>query len=203
MHRASSPWVRSYRLIAGVVILLTILAIFTLSVNGSGSSLTLLNFFTIQSNLIAAAVFLWLAALPPTATTVRRADVIRGAAVLYLAITGIVFALLLSAASAQMTGAMVWINAILHQVAPLVVFLDWLIVPPAPGLTFRHALLWLVYPIAYVIYTLIRGFYVDWYPYPFLTPSVVGGYGGVAVYVLSITIGVVVFAALLVAVGAG
>jgi hypothetical protein len=36
MHRASSPWARSYRLIAGVVILLTILAIFTLSANGNG-----------------------------------------------------------------------------------------------------------------------------------------------------------------------
>ena len=44
------------------------------------------------------------------------------------------------------------------------------------------------FPIAWVVYTMIRGAVVDWYPYPFLDPAVEPGVGlgGVAVYVIAI-----------------
>ena len=41
-------------------------------------------------------------------------------------------------------------------------------------------------PAAYLVYSLIRGPIVDWYPYPFLNPDEVGGYGGVAAYAVGI-----------------
>ena len=200
MQRASSRWVRAYRVIVAIIILAAVLAIFP-PFAGGGSILTYLSFFTIQSNLIAAVVLLWLALRSPAATTVLRADIIRGAAVLYLAITGIVFALLLSGGA--MAGRMVWVNAVLHQLSPIALFLDWLILPPTPLLTFRRALWWLVYPIAYLIYTLVRGAFTDWYPYPFTDPGAVGGYDGVLVYAVAITIGVLVFMGLLFATGRG
>lgn len=202
MQRSSLIWVRAYRVIVAIVILAAVLAIFP-PIAGGGSIITYLSFFTIQSNLIAAVVLLWLALRPPTATTALRADIIRGAAVLYLAITGIVFALLLSGAAGAMAGRMVWVNAVLHQLSPIALFLDWLIVPPTPALTFRRALWWLVYPIAYLVYTLVRGAFLDWYPYPFTDPGMVGGYDGVLVYALVITVGVLVFMGLLFATGQG
>ncbi len=44
------------------------------------------------------------------------------------------------------------------------------------------------FPIGWVIYTMIRGVVVGWYPYPFLDPSIAPGLGyrGVAVYVIAI-----------------
>ncbi len=202
MQRASSTWVRAYRIIVALVILAAVLAIFP-PIVGGGSILTYLSFFTIQSNLIAAVVLLWLALRPPAAANVLRADVVRGAAVLYLAITGIVFALLLSGAAGAMEGRMVWVNAVLHQLSPIALFLDWLIVPPTPALTFRRALWWLVYPIAYLILTLVRGAFINWYPYPFTDPGAVGGYDGVLVFAVAITLGVLLFMGLLFITGRG
>jgi len=193
MPRASTAWVRVARAATAILILAAVVCLFPPIAGGGGSVVSFLSYFTIQSNLIAATVLLWLAIRPPAAANVLRADIIRGAAVLYLAITGIVFALLLSGASAQMPAALLWTNAVLHQLSPILLFLDWLVVPPAPGLTFRRALWWLVYPLAYLVYTLVRGAIIDWYPYPFLTPEVVGGYDGVLAYAAAITIGVLVF----------
>jgi len=41
---------------------------------------------------------------------------------------------------------------------------------------------------------LARGAIVGWYPYPFLNPANVGGYGGVAAYVIGIMVVFVVAA---------
>ena len=33
---------------------------------------------------------------------------------------------------------------------------------------------WLLYPALYCVYSLIRGAFVDWYPYPFIDPLQLG-----------------------------
>ena len=71
---------------------------------------------------------------------------------------------------------------------------------PSHALTFRRALVWLVYPLFYLAYTMIRGAIIGWYPYPFLDPGVVGGYGMVAVFGVVVLAGVLALSALLVAV---
>lgn len=38
-----------------------------------------------------------------------------------------------------------------------------------------------LFPLAFLVYTLIRGPLAHWYPYPFLDPSH-GGYGRVVIY---------------------
>jgi hypothetical protein len=43
-----------------------------------------------------------------------------------------------------------------------------------------QAMVWLAFPVVYLVYSLIRGPIVDWYPYPFLDPGH-NGYGAVAV----------------------
>jgi hypothetical protein len=73
---------------------------------------------------------------------------------------------------------------------PVVVLADWLLDPPRHRIAPRVALLWLVYPLAYFVYSLIRGEIVDWYPYPFLDASELG-YGGVLWRVVLISAGVV------------
>jgi NADH:ubiquinone oxidoreductase subunit 3 (subunit A) len=53
--------------------------------------------------------------------------------------------------------------------------IDWLWDRPSARIPFVKALIWLKIPIAYVAYSLIRGMFVGWYPYPFLDPAN-GGY---------------------------
>ena len=70
---------------------------------------------------------------------------------------------------------------------PCAVALDWLLVPPTVRLELRQLYRLLVLPLSYLAYTLVRGGATGWYPYPFLNPQRVAGYGGVAAYAACIT----------------
>ena len=127
------------------------------------------SFFTIQSNIIGAVAVSTVAALagPAVRSTVWLSQ-LRGAATLYMAITGMIFSLLLSGADVQTP--IPWVNSVLHYVFPLFIVIDWLVDRSVRPLSFRQGLIFLAYPIAYGAYSLIRGPIVDWYPYPFLDP---------------------------------
>jgi len=85
-----------------------------------------------------------------------------------MAITGMIFSLLLSGADVQTP--IPWVNSTLHYVFPLFIVIDWLVDRSVRPLSFKQGLVFLVYPVAYGAYCLIRGPIVDWYPYPFLDP---------------------------------
>ncbi len=143
------------------------------------------SFFTIQSNIIGAAAIVT-AALAGEAT--RRSvwlSQFRGAATLYMGITGMIFSLLLSGADVQTP--IPWVNSTLHYIFPLFIVIDWLVDRSVRPLSFRQGLIFLAYPIAYGAYTLIRGPIVDWYPYPFLDPRD-HGYPYVAVMMVFVAI---------------
>lgn len=154
-------------------------------------------FFTIESNLYGAILFLFLAARRSASGSVGL-DLARGASVVYLTVTFFVVIFLLSGADLQV--AIPWVDAVLHKIFPVIVVLDWLVDPPAHRLTFRQALTWLIFPLAWVAFTLIRGAVEGWYPYPFLNPTN-GGYGSVAVISAAILIGFLIIAAVVVALG--
>jgi hypothetical protein len=71
---------------------------------------------------------------------------------------------------------------------PVAVVLDWLVEPPAASLDSKNVVLALALPAAYLAYVIVRGANTGWYPYPFLNPTQVGGYGGVAAYALGIAV---------------
>lgn len=152
------------------------------------SAANFFSYFTNLSNIFAALVLIISAGYlafrrKPSALD----DIIRCAAVIYMTITGVVYVLLLSGEDLGLL--LPWINIVLHYIMPLVVLADWLYQPQRTKLAFKQTLWWLVFPFAYLIYSLIRGPIAGWYPYPFLNPDKVGGYGGVAVYCLVILVG--------------
>lgn len=85
-----------------------------------------------------------------------------------------------------------WVNIVAHYVMSVVMVADWLFQPPLARLEPRHLWWWLVYPVAYLVYSLVRGAIVGWYPYWFIDPARAGGWGGVAVFALAIAGGFVV-----------
>jgi len=184
-------WVRAYRLFFG---LLTIVAMayqyYDGSKDDSFSPGNFFSFFTIQSNIIAAVVLLVGASgasfvVRPTFTW----DLVRGAAAIYMALTFIVYGLLLSDISEELQTVIPWINNVVHRIVPIVMVIDFLIRPLLHRITFRQALAWAVYPIVWLVYTIIRGNATDWYPYPFLDPDKVGSWLGVAAICFCIMIG--------------
>ena len=122
------------------------------------------SYFTVLSNVFAAVVAL-LGVFSPVSPQIR------GAAVLYMGTTGIVYWLLLRGVDVQTPA---YANWVLHTIVPILVVVEWLL---APGKT-RRAWIWLSFPLAYLTYTLVRGPIVGWYPYPFMDPRQ-NGYGEV------------------------
>ncbi|MFC9470872.1 Pr6Pr family membrane protein [Nocardia sp. NPDC056952] len=175
-------WIRAYRLGFGLLGILALVWIPLRNVDSATFSLTnYLSYFTIESNILAVIVLL-VGGL--TAPQSPRWQTFRGAVTLYMLITMVVYAVLLANVDVMLTDK--WINDVLHRIVPLVLLLDWLFVAMAQRLRPSLELigLWLIFPVAYGVYSLIRGPIVDWYPYPFIDPRAQG-------YV-SLTIGLVV-----------
>jgi hypothetical protein len=154
-------------------------------------------YFTIQSNLIVVALYVWLVANGSRPRS-RSLESFRGAAASYMTVVFFVVIFLLSNADVGLS--LVWVDVVLHKVVPIVVVLDWLVDPPGVRLGLRDALAWIVYPLIWAGLTLIRGAVDGWYPYPFLDPAN-GGYGTVAFMVVAITASFLAIAALWVWVG--
>jgi hypothetical protein len=144
------------------------------------------SYFTVLSNLFAASILLY-EGLRPAGERSRTVELLRGAAVVYILTTGIVYLLLLSGHAPSYP----WANAILHYVMPVAVTLDWLLDPPHLHLDpVRTIVLWMIFPALYIVYTLTRGAIVDWYPYLFVNPHRSGGYLLVAGDCLGVGIGI-------------
>jgi hypothetical protein len=157
------------------------------------------SFFTIQSNVIAVAALCLLVVVAPGRRT-PLFDTVRGAAVLSIAITGVVFALLLSGRQEDVQTAVSWVDLVVHKVMPVVLVTDWLLEPPRHRLPRWTIAAWLVYPLAWLVYTLVRGEIVDWYPYPFVDVSQLG-YGGVLGRSVVLALGIALASALLLWIG--
>jgi hypothetical protein len=124
--------------------------------------------FTYQANVLAAAYYLWTLVSP-------RADArvgLRGAAVLYVVIAGVVWNLFLTGRSMGYTSA----NILLHVIVPVLALSDWLLVGRGWGrVHWWHPLAWLAYPALYVVLAVaVLNAAGRRAPYYFLDPSSVG-----------------------------
>lgn len=138
-----------------------------------------LSFFTIQANLIAVAVLV-IEGLGGCGFSQRWRAAMRGAVVLYLSITGLVYAVLLSQLPIVKEIVHPVSDGVHHLLIPLWVVFDWVADPPGERPSYRRSLSWLAYPLAFLFVSLIRGAWTGWYPYPFLDPRQRGGWIGVA-----------------------
>ena len=136
------------------------------------------SFFTIQSNIAAASMLALLVVVRKPERGVWF-EAVRGGVVFFIAVTGVVFALLLQGLQEDLQTTTSWGDTVVHRVMPFVLVVDWLLEGPRHRLPRWVALAWLGCLGAWLAYTLVRGAIVDWYPYPFVDVSV-HGYDGVA-----------------------
>jgi len=147
------------------------------------------SFFTIESNILTVAVLLYGVARPGLLGRSPKLDLVRGAAVLYMTITFLVYGVLLSGYQEELQTTIPWVDTVVHRILPIVIFLDWIIDPPDNRLSWRDALpRWIAFPALYLVYSLIRGPIVDWYPYPFLNPDQAGGVAALVAYSVGIAV---------------
>lgn len=123
-----------------------------------------LSYFTVQSNLLLAALFAIL--IFGTAAQIAR----RGARgepyhipewlqlgiVFVITITFLVFMSLLSMSKFSMGSDIGIANMLLHYAAPIMAIIDWILFMPHGKVGYKSALLWLIYPAAYVAFCFVR-----------------------------------------------
>lgn len=151
------------------------------------STANFFSFFTIQSNVLIALLLLTIGIVNLLGITKSIAS-LRGALTLYISMTGVIYFLLLAGNETALQTTIPWVNIVLHYLIPIVVVADWLAFPPKTNVPFKQAVIWLVYPAAYLLYSFTRGAITGWYPYPFLNP-ITTGWPNVVAMCLIITIG--------------
>jgi hypothetical protein len=142
-------------------------------------------YFTIQSNLLLGGTALVLA-LWPDRPHGRLFNTLRLNGVLCIAVTGIVYHAVL--AGLDDLSGWAWVaNFLLHTVAPVVGVLGWLLFGPR-GRTDWGIVGWsIVYPVLWLVFTLVRGAFVGFYPYPFVDVDE-NGYGRVLLNCLLVAV---------------
>lgn len=183
MTGCSIDAIRIVRVFLGLLTLVAIGNQLSIHLQMGASWINYFSYFTILSNLISAVVLL---STGSPRTPSRHLQSIRALSTINMAVVGIVFALLLR--DEELGSLRPWINFVPHYLMPCAVVLDWLLRPPTTRLGLRNLPAFLVFPTAYLAYTLVRGGATGWYPYPFLNPQSVGGYAGVAAYAACITV---------------
>ena len=87
-------------------------------------------------------------------------------------------------------------NEILHVWAPIFIVLDFAITVALTKLKFKQIFWTLLFPLGWLIFTIIRGLNTNWWAYWFLNPNEKGGVTGVMVYVLGIVVFMLVSASI-------
>lgn len=122
-------------------------------------------YFTIQSNLLVAVTCF---ALAVGAVRGRLwLEVLRVDGLLGITVTFVVYHRVLAGAQ-NLSGTALVSDTLVHTVSPVMAILGWLVFGPRK--MFSTKVIWwsLAWPVAWLVFTLVRGPIVDWYPYPFI-----------------------------------
>ena len=161
----------------------------------------ILNYYTVLSN-IACLVFFSIAHFQVEKTLKAGVKEFawcpRGeaAVVFCIAVTGIVYATMLAPIDIASGNFFTFKNLMLHYIGPVMVLADWLLFGPKGRLRATDPLLWLLVPLAYFGYIVVRSAFAgdigdsgSRFPYGFIDPAVQGGWGGVMRMVALLTVG--------------
>ena len=149
------------------------------------------SYFTIQTSLLAIvtlSVAGWSAWTGRTETRVM--NIVRLSTVTFTIVVTLVYNMLLRGLpDAAADGDYVWPilpNEILHVWAAVFMLIDWILSSRRINLRIRTMFWVLVFPLAWLVYSIIRGLMVDWWPYWFINPNEPAGVTGMLTYIVGI-----------------
>ncbi|MGV8911961.1 MAG: Pr6Pr family membrane protein [Rhodoglobus sp.] len=200
--RTASRIVGLLRLVAAALVFASIATqVIDESLNNDFVAKEYFSYFTIQSSLINIVI---LALSGLVAWRLEREStllgVLRASVVSYAVVTAVVYNVLLRGIPDDGYVGIQWPNEVIHVWVPLFLFVDWMLSPSRPVLRMRDVRIVIIYPLAWLAFTFVRGALDGWFPYPFLQPNGPDGWGGVAVYVIGIAVFIVAIALVLIAI---
>lgn len=107
-------------------------------------------------------------------------------------VVGVVYhALLADAPGDVRDGDYVWPvlpNEVIHTYGPILIAIDYLLSHKAFRIKIRAALWVAVFPLTWLVFSVIRGLATNWWPYWFINPNEEGGISGMLTYIAAITV---------------
>lgn len=121
------------------------------------------SYFTILTNIIVTVYF--------TLQAFNRIPKIKKSGILtaitiYILIVGLVYQIILRS-TWDPKGLQKLVDELLHTIMPISVLTYWYLFENK-RLNYGQILPWTIYPLLYLFYILIRGYFSDFYPYPFI-----------------------------------
>lgn len=168
---------RTQQLIAAVFAIITWIGVATQYITGypgymakgrsvGGFLLEMSSYFTVQNNFLVACCFTAAAIGAAGNTFFKRPGVLTACAV-NISIVALVYNLVLRGAYHPVGWARIS-DELVHVVLPLLFIVYWLVAVPKRSLTWVSGIAWLIYPVGYLVYILVRGAVSSIYPYFFL-----------------------------------
>ncbi len=179
IYAAAAAAIGWFALVLQLILIVTVDS----DVSVAGRVVNFFSYFTILANILAAL------ALSATAYGATRSALVwpsvQTGIAIYIAVTFITYFLVLRNVCDDLAADGVrelpaycdpstWAivaDRILHYVMPVLYLLFWVLFVKKGGLSYRSIPWFLIFPVGYAAYTLIRGPGVDWYPYPFIDAS--------------------------------
>ncbi len=135
------------------------------------------SYLTVQTNILAALVL--------TAFAIKTGPeewlvhpFVRSAVATYILMVGIIYDTVLRPLE-PLQNMLSFTNLVMHYAMPLAYLAFWLTCVRKAGLRWYDPLLWLIYPLFYLGFVLVRGKMSGFYPHPFIDAKTLG-YAGVA-----------------------
>ncbi|WP_223416570.1 MULTISPECIES: Pr6Pr family membrane protein [unclassified Pseudomonas] len=146
----------------------------TLGASLLGGLVSFFSYFTVLSNTLVATVLT--CALTSRESAARRWFLqpgVSGAIAVSIAVVGLAYNILLR--HLWHPEGWQWLaDELLHDVMPLLFLAWWWLCVPKGTLRLRHIALWVIYPLLYFAYALLRGHLLAVYPYPFIDVDKLG-----------------------------
>jgi hypothetical protein len=162
-----------------------------------GGLINFFSFFTVLTNTLAAVVLSY--ALIKRESAAKRfflAPAVSGGIAVSIAVVGLAYSLLLRHLW-QPEGLQFIADELLHDVMPVLFLIYWWRCVPKGTLQLKHIGAWVIYPLVYFAYVLLRGHLLGQYQYPFIDvdslgyPQVFVNAGGILVGFVLIALAVV------------
>jgi hypothetical protein len=173
------PSTKTFAAVAAVIgWIALILQLYLIIVNRTASIpetlLRYFGFFTILTNILVTVslTMVYLKGISEKGHFLTRPKTLTATAV-YITIVGLVYNVILRFQWAP-EGLAKIADELLHSLMPVLFIFFWVKFVPKQNIQWKNILPWLIYPLLYLIYSLVRGSVVQWYPYPFVDVTALG-----------------------------
>jgi hypothetical protein len=173
------PSTKTFAAIAAVIgWIALVLQLYLIIVNRTASIpetlLRYFGFFTILTNILVAVslTMVYLKGISENGHFLTRPKTLTATAV-YITVVGLIYNVILRFQWAPQ-GLAKLVDELLHSVMPALFIFFWIKFVPKQSIQWKNILPLLIYPLVYLGYTLLRGSFAAWYPYPFINVTDLG-----------------------------